>query len=377
MSASFWFFNRYMFSVEIRRKCNNLSTVVYNHGKANSVSMSGYSCDNVNNHRLCRNFSGINVSCSQWKYRSVCFASMQLVHDAHRHNIKHFSNKQVITESDEHDIRKLAEDLLEEASKTDKMILTLSKKKIYKEVEALLNIGFKIKDLQLLYQHPNIIYNLPQLTEMLPVLFGLGLSKNDVSNLLWSYPDTLFFTKDSVSNVIKCLHDSGFTYMAIINMILNCPSLLDKQLDNISMRIEELKLLLKTKDAFKMAEKAPNLLFCDMDYINERFYYVFNEMGISQPQMRYARLFSYSMQHIHTRHMFLVRAGLFKKVKRKDGQLDLNPKLDTILDTTDEEFVKKFGKMTVQDYNTFKLLLQIEEVTIKKHSIDEESDEEL
>ena len=77
------------------------------------------------------------------------------------------------------------------------------------------------------------------------------------------------------------------------------------------------------------------------------------------------------MDHIHARHMFVVRAGFFKKVKNKEAQIDYNPTLDKILDPSDEEFARTFGGMTVTDYQAFKQLL------LREHIILQELDNEI
>jgi hypothetical protein len=59
------------------------------------------------------------------------------------------------------------------------------------------------------------------------------------------------------------------------------------------------------------------------------------------------------LQHVKTRHAFLVRAGLFDSSKGKDGERNPNARLDQIIDTTDNSFCAKFAKLEVDEYSTF------------------------
>lgn len=263
------------------------------------------------------------------------------------------------------DIEVLVDELIERASELDKMVTVVPSSTVSKHVVTLLNAGFQDADVRNLYKFPNLIKNLSQVTDVIMLLLEYGLLKDDITHIVKIYPDIVFKAKADVLVIIKYLQDLGFSTDSIVKMICNHPSLLDSDMTSVPQRIEDLKLLFKTKDTFKLLEKLPTLLFCDMEEILQRFNYVFVEMGITQPQMMYSNLFSYPIEHIHARHMFLVRAGYFKKMLKTKGQIDLNPKLDNIIGTSDTEFVMKFGDMTVKDYKTFKKLLLKDTVILK------------
>ncbi|XP_053409121.1 transcription termination factor 4, mitochondrial-like [Mercenaria mercenaria] len=263
------------------------------------------------------------------------------------------------------DIKSLVDELLEEAIERDRMVATVPKTLVTKHIITLMNGGFQKSDVLNLCKYPELIKNLAPLTDLIIFLLDYGIPKEDITNIVNTYPDIVHQTKANTLFQMETLHELGFTSDSIVTVICNYPAILNSDLKGAPQRIEDLKVLFKTKDTFRILEKSPNLLFCDMGYILERFNYVFLEMGITQPQMRYSKLFSHPMHHIHARHMFLERAGFFKRLKKRKGQVNLNPKLETILDTTDEEFVKKFGNMTVQDYQTFKKLLLKDRVVMK------------
>lgn len=268
-------------------------------------------------------------------------------------------------EAADSDFKSLVHKMVEKALERDRMVAVVPESLLFEHIKTLLNCGFTEANIMNISKYPALIKNLEEVIDVIHVLLDYGLQKKDITHILNIYPDIIAIKKQHMVPKIQMLQEQGLGIDAIVRMICKQPDLLDKDLSRVPQHIKELKHLFKTKDTFTLLEKSPVLLHCDMDYITERFNYVFVEMGISQAQMRYCNLFSHSMEHIHTRHMFLVRAGFFKKAKMKEGQKDLNPKLDMILDTSDAQFLKMFGNMTLKDYETFKRLLVRDRIKLK------------
>ena len=67
------------------------------------------------------------------------------------------------------------------------------------------------------------------------------------------------------------------------------------------------------------------------------------EMGLEQPHIASARCLKHPLLHIKTRHLFLLRAGLYKTPNlKKDRQSHRrNPSLTDILDTSDRRFTNR------------------------------------
>ncbi|KAL4228752.1 Mitochondrial transcription termination factor 4 [Mactra antiquata] len=254
-------------------------------------------------------------------------------------------------------VESLVNDLMNKASDVDKMVITISKLVLYKQVRQLLNVGMLQEDIVQIFSLPENLMNLSHFVELMDVLCQYGFSMDDIVYLLKSSPEILKINKSHLVTLYEDLHNIGFPHDAINSMFVKCPALLTCDIKTKLPMIEELKLLFKKTDTYKLIERSPNVLFYDLSYIQERFNYVYHQMGITQPQMMYSKLFTYPMEHIITRHLFVVRAGYFKKLQKSKGQVDMNPKLDTIIDTTDDEFAEKFGNMTSLDYQTFKSLV--------------------
>lgn len=304
------------------------------------------------------------------KYNLCCSLFNRYSGHCHRFLTSDISTKDVsitdVTENFNSDIEGLVNKMLGRALERDRMVAMVPKSDLSKHVRTLLNSGFTEADILHVSQYPLLVKNLSQVVDVVDILLEYGLKKEDITYVLDKHPNIIHKTKKEILLKIQMLQNEGLGIDTIMRMIGKQPALLDEDLSGLPQRIEDLKYLFKTKDTFRLLEKSPVLLYCHFDYIRERFNYVFTEMGISQPQMRYSALFSYSMEHIHARHMFLVRAGFFKKLKKKEGQRDFNPKLDQILDTSDEVFVKTFGNMSLTDYETFKKLLAKDRVVLKE-----------
>ena len=304
------------------------------------------------------------------QYKKNAAPSYSVLELFKRHSERYFSVKvsaENVRDKADHctssmDIKVLVDELVERSLDRDRMIAVLPKSELHEHITTLVEAGLQKSDILNLHKYPELIKKLGPLTETITFFLEYGIPKENISNIVNNCPKALHKTKTEISSRIEKLHALGFTSHLIIKMICNYPAILDNDLSLIPQRIEDLKTLFKTKDTYKFLEKSPDLLFCDYNHIVQRFNYVYTVMGITQPQMRHSNLFSYPLEHIHARHMFVERAGFFKVFARKKGQIDTNPSLDTIIDTSDEEFVNKFGNMSVKDYHTFKKLLKKDRV---------------
>lgn len=268
-------------------------------------------------------------------------------------------------------VESLVDTLVGKASERDKMVISISKSVLSEQVRELMNAGMDDEDVVRLCSPPAVLKNLSNFVKLIEVTYQHGFTNKDISCLVKKYPEIAEVGKSQFEKVFNDLHNIGFSYDGIKSMIIQSPALLDCDILSKIPMIEELKSYFKRADTFKLIQGSPDVLFSNMTDVLEKFHYVFHHMGISQPQMMHSNWLTYSMEHIRARHMFLVRTGYFKKVNRAKGQIDLNPKLNTILDSSDEEFARKFGNMTGLDYQTFKSLLSEEDLYLEEEEHDE------
>lgn len=268
--------------------------------------------------------------------------------------------------SSEIDIAELADTVMKRAIAKDVMNKCLPVSKVCEDLKALHEAGVQPDDILKICDKITTLKNLNYLQALVDELKKFGLKISDIVNVFISCQNIQDMTVENMTTSLNVLQQAGFSTSALIDIVRRKPTILETDVDKINLRMSELKQLFKTSDSFSLISRHPDLIFCDISYIHDRFNYVFHEMGITQRQMLYSKLFMYPMEHIHARHMFVVRAGFFKKVKNKHAQIDNNPTLDKILDPSDEEFARKFGGMTLMDYQVFKQLLLREHVILKE-----------
>lgn len=263
-------------------------------------------------------------------------------------------------------LQKFTETIIAKASEKDVMVTCMPVEQISQDLKTLLEFGLSEKEVSDICMGLGSLKKLSNMKCLIECLVTYGFQPFQAIRIISNLPHLQEISAEVLMNSLKDLHQFGFTVDDVIEIVVNHPVILEKDVATISQRISDLKQRFKTSDTLTLIKTTPDLLFCDFSYIQDRFNYVFHEMGITQRQMMYSKLFTYPMEHIHTRHMFVVRAGYFRKVKSKDMQISNNPTLDTILDLSDDEFVKKFGKMSVTDYHTFKKLLLRENNILKE-----------
>lgn len=207
-------------------------------------------------------------------------------------------------------------------------------------------------------------------------LYKNGLNGRRTCRLVAKYPEILDIPKDVIREKIENLRELGFITSDILLVLEGFPAVLQIPEKNLKRRISDLELLFKSKDVLDLIVKSPTVLTDDPETIQEKFDYVFHEMGITQRQMMYSSLFRHSLRYIRQRHVFLVRAGYFKKVLKK-GQINPNPILEDIIDISTRAFLKKYGNMTMSDYMAFCELFEREcneiQDNMKEYSDDEET----
>ncbi|XP_052805268.1 uncharacterized protein LOC128234791 [Mya arenaria] len=288
----------------------------------------------------------------------------------------HVESSKIEEEGKTNRIATLTDTIITKAASKDIMVKSLSKSQIYMAIKELHLFGIPEESLLSFCAHINVLKNLPDVKKIFDLLNSFGVAKSEISSMCVNFPRLLEMSHSHVARQLECLQSLGFKADGIGEILKNQPQALEKDLGTCFVRIDELKQLFKKDDVYTLLEKSPQLMFFDFEHIQDRFNYVYREMSITQRQMTYSKLFDHPMDHIHARHMFVVRSGFFQKIKHKKGQINNNPRLDSLLDTSDVAFAKKFGGMTELDYQTFKKLLLRENFILKELENDLDEDVE-
>lgn len=256
-----------------------------------------------------------------------------------------------------------------ECTKKDVMIQSFGTEHIRSCLIYLTDMNLHIKEVQeLMILSPKIFVsqNLQSTTEFLR---EYGFSPKQVASIFKCFPDILDMDFTVISKLLESLRKLGFYDVQLLKLVSYNPDIISLRTEEIVSRVNELKALFKSRDILNLIAKSPFILTEDIAQIHSKFNYIFSEMGITQRQMMYCNLFSHSLGHIRTRHQFLMRAGLYKKVAKDKGEINKNPLLQDILDRNDAEFARKYGNMSELEFHTFGKMFEKEMENIDQDDI--------
>lgn len=82
-------------------------------------------------------------------------------------------------------------------------------------------------------------------------------------------------------------------------------------------------------------------------------------MGVKQAEMVKSKLFRFTVDEVRNRHSFLERRGLFQTPDKNGQTMIINPKLDSVL-SSDEDAFLKLANASAEEYDVFKRLVERE-----------------
>lgn len=150
----------------------------------------------------------------------------------------------------------------------------------------------------------------------------------------------------------------------------------------IGSRFAELKKFAYTpKNIWRLFMASPNVLVDDIRSIREKVSYILNDMEADETDLVKSGVLGLPIIKIKSRHMLLVRLGLYKKRNWKASTMNMNknPRLFRIMDSGDDEFASKTcGGLSIKELETFYDLFERELKEKKEEALeyDEFSDEE-
>ncbi|GAB1602056.1 transcription termination factor 4, mitochondrial-like [Argonauta hians] len=278
------------------------------------------------------------------------------------------------TDNDDNDAAatEMVSGIKEKASTIDKMVLSIPDATVCRYISILANLKMPADKIKVfLGDNPEVLrIPLDNWQTVLDTLHNNGIKKQPLLKTLKNYPLILGENPKKLSRIFDGLRMLKISDNSLRQIISHQPGIVSLEQNMLLQKARKLQGLFKVDDVIFLIRKSPSILLDDWDTIQEKFHYVFSEMGITQPQMRHSNIFGHSLDHIRTRHLWVSRSGFFKKSKHKEDQ-DLNPRLGKILDTSDKEFASRFGNMSVRDYRTFRKLLH-QEIKEDNHNDDDD-----
>lgn len=82
-------------------------------------------------------------------------------------------------------------------------------------------------------------------------------------------------------------------------------------------------------------------------------------MGVKQAEMVKSKLFRFTLDEVRNRHSFLERRGLYQTPDKNGQTMIINPKLDSVLNSDEEAFLK-LANASAEEYDVFKRLVKRE-----------------
>lgn len=108
---------------------------------------------------------------------------------------------------------------------------------------------------------------------------------------------------------------------------------------------------------------SPEVTIQSEQILEKKFKYLIEKMRIEIPEIVDSNVFSYDLEFIKIRHVFMERLGLYKvKSLKKDAKNDknTNPRLSKIVDSPNKRFATKLCYVTLEEYEVFQELLKRE-----------------
>ncbi|KAG4069112.1 hypothetical protein HA402_008423 [Bradysia odoriphaga] len=209
-------------------------------------------------------------------------------------------------------------------------------------------------------------------------LTGQGFNISSFMTIVGKRPQLLRRSPEKLNESIECLRYTNFESKLIYELVEKNPEYLE--FNNVALLREKmsfLKWLAKTEmNIFRLLYASPNVLAETEECTKAKMDYMTKVMRLDETQASKSSAFSYSLDEIKLRHVFLDRLGLFKPKNPKVSSLQpsKNPKTSSIFDCSDREFATKTCGVTVEEFETFRELYRREKHRYEA-SVDEEDDE--
>lgn len=210
------------------------------------------------------------------------------------------------------------------------------------------------------------------------VLYKIGFSPENCIKVIEGYPSLLRFKEKDLEKRLDVWHVCQFSKTQYYELLVQCPELLEcDDASYLAKRCTQLQSFAwTTKNIWRLFMSSPNILVDDMKTINEKVDYIFDKMQSDITDLVKSGSLGLSITKIKSRHMFLVRLGIFKKRNMKASEMDpnKNPRLFRIMDTSDELFAARTCGVSLRELEAFYDLYERELEEKKQEALDYEED---
>ncbi|XP_050739925.1 transcription termination factor 4, mitochondrial-like isoform X2 [Eriocheir sinensis] len=256
-------------------------------------------------------------------------------------------------------------------------------------------------------------HRLSNLPKIFKILLALEISPQTIADQLTETPDLLDHTPKAWRETSSVLADHELPGLKILQSVAMVPDILSVRPETLNQTLTTYRFmsvgrqsvvrhvgrnpmlcltnpkkvkrkLLTLSQMFPPTEfklllkKNPNVLTDPFDDTMAKILYVHEVMGLEQPHIASSRCLRQPLAHLRARHTFLVRAGLYRKPNLlKDKQSHRrNPSLEMIMDTSDRHFANRVARLSTEEYDVFKRMMEEEEEEEGEGEEEEEEAEE-
>lgn len=204
---------------------------------------------------------------------------------------------------------------------------------------------------------PILLQNLSLLRDVLSVFRQHRISMQTALRSLTAYNVPFNMQPDTLNKTLLKLRIKTIDNVTLLRYLEICPFLIYVT-GNLELKLHNLKSIFPPGELKHLLFNYPHVLLEPWENIEQKLFYIHDEMGLDQPHVVFCKVLSHPLHHIINRHQFLVRIGLYTKPKLFRDRLShlVNTKLEYIMDCTDAQFCKRVAGVSPEEFEVFKAL---------------------
>lgn len=231
----------------------------------------------------------------------------------------------------------------------------------------------------LIKNHPDVArFSKKSVSTSYDILHKVGFTPENCIKVIEGYPSILRFKEKDLEERLDVWHVCQFSKTQYFDLFVQCPELLECNDGHyLAKRCAQLQSFAWTaKNIWRLFMSSPNILVDDIKTINEKVDYIFNVMQSDITDLVKSGALGTSITKIKSRHMLLVRLGIYKKRNMKASEMDpnKNPRLFRIMDASDETFATRTCGISLRELEVFYDLYERELEEKKQETLDYEED---
>uniref|UniRef100_A0A1I8EKT9 C2H2-type domain-containing protein n=2 Tax=Onchocercidae TaxID=6296 RepID=A0A1I8EKT9_WUCBA len=164
---------------------------------------------------------------------------------------------------------------------------------------------------------------------------------------------------EEIQKCMDVLDSYGFQDEKLGEAICSCPALLFAYKSNrLAQNAENLFSHFSKNQFYSLLKSCPEILLGSTDETEDKIEYIYCHMLMEGEDFSScSNLAQISLEELIDRHEFLLKTGIYKTPDLKRPQLKMkNPKLKKIVDSGAEQFAKKVGFVSVEEWHLFREL---------------------